>query len=247
MLRYVQTGEDPDVSRAVRRMFERDILPAMKEGHGGGGPGYEGHADGALQDSNDFRRRACYMWETDDVITEHKKAIKAIFDGYAKGEAGGDAALQELLSLEEWQALMTDAELIDDEFTMREAVLAFVWSRHRVVDERPPKARTKLTNLSLEDFYEALMRVATMKGLPTDDELTEAFLAGDFGDEEVPDAGTYVLTMRNDPTDKKQVWRAPAIARSLGYHLPSENLSRLPCFSHTPDLRVPPQCHRRSI
>lgn len=59
---------------------------------------------------------------------------------------------------------------------MKDAVLAFVWSRHRVVDERLKASRIKMENLSLEDFYEALMRVAVVKALPTDDELTEAFL-----------------------------------------------------------------------
>ena len=151
-------------------MFTDDLTPAMAE------------VDGVLQDSNAFRELACYNWETDDILTEHKASLKAIFDGYSNS-SNPDAQLNALLSLDEWLALLTDTELIDGEFTQREAILAFVWSRHRVIDERIKGSRVKLTNLSLEDFYEALMRVSVMKALPTDDELTEAFLSGNFGEE----------------------------------------------------------------
>ena len=192
MLRYVATGEEADVSRAIDKMFTDDLSPAMAE------------VDGCLQDSNAFRELACYNWETDDILTEHKASLRAIFEGYCNS-SNPDAQLNALLSLEEWLALLTDTELIDGEFTQREAILAFVWSRHRVIDERIKGSRVKLTNLSLEDFYEALMRVSTMKALPTDDELTEAFLSGNFGEEEVPDAGVFILTTKQRAANDKKL------------------------------------------
>ena len=118
MLRYVLTGEVADVSRAVGLMFEKDLLPAMRDGAARTPLGV-GPTDGALQNSNDFRERACYTWETDDVITDHLTSLKSMFDGYAKSSAGEDAALQGLLGLDEWQQLMTDAEMIDDECVVR--------------------------------------------------------------------------------------------------------------------------------
>ena len=46
----------------------------------------------------------------------------------------------------------------------REASLAFAWSRMRVIDESAGKqSKTKLDNLSFEDFCEALVHVALMK------------------------------------------------------------------------------------
>ena len=59
-------------------------------------------------------------------------------------------------------------ELIDGEFTTREATLAFMWSRLRVANESDPRERRRMTNLRFEDFCEALVRIATMKCVPTD-------------------------------------------------------------------------------
>ena len=57
---------------------------------------------------------------------------------------------------------------------VREASLAFMWSRLEVIDERTRQSRYRRYSLSLEDFFEALIRLAMMKALPTDMELVEA-------------------------------------------------------------------------
>ena len=54
----------------------------------------------------------------------------------------------------------------------------------------------KLENLCFEDFLDALTRVATMKALPTDEELE---------DEGAPDAGEFLLELRKLP-DQKKSW-----------------------------------------
>ena len=77
------------------------------------------------------------------------------------------------------------AELLDAEFTNREAAIIFCWSRMLVVDEF--KHRTKFTNMTFEDFLEALVRMATMKALPGQQELEDAGYA---------DAGLYLLEMK---------------------------------------------------
>merc|ERR1711871_81127 len=100
-------------------MFQVDLIPTVKE------------VEGAFQDSNEFRRTACYHYETDDILTEHLNSMKAIFEGYANSSAPS-SALNVLVSVEEWIQLLTDTEIIDGiEFNLREATLAFVWSRIR--------------------------------------------------------------------------------------------------------------------
>ena len=52
----------------------------------------------------------------------------------------------------------------------------------RVLDEREPKAKAKMQQLSFEDFLEALVHAARLKTLPTEEQVFEAGCedAGDF-------------------------------------------------------------------
>jgi len=81
---------------------------------------------------------------------------------------------------------------IDQEFTAREASLAFVWSRMRVIDESAKKSKAKLESLSFEDFFEALVHVSLMKALPTDEEVEEAGAL---------DAGVLIRRLKERPLE----------------------------------------------
>ena len=85
---------------------------------------------------------------------------------------------------------MKDLKLVDQDFTVREIQLAFVLARMRVIDESVPASKTKLANLSQEDFYEALVRVASMKTLPTPAEAKAAGCA---------DGGELYLKLLENP------------------------------------------------
>lgn len=78
------------------------------------------------------------------------------------------------------------------DFREREASLCFVWSRMRVLDLRPLKAKVKLTQLSFEDFLEGLVRVSCLKTLPTQEQVFDA---------ECEDAAEFILTMREKPDE----------------------------------------------
>ena len=60
----------------------------------------------------------------------------------------------------------------DDAFQQREGTLVFVMSRLRVIDEESERGRRKLSTLSFEDFLEAIVRLSTVKALPSTTELT---------------------------------------------------------------------------
>ena len=83
-----------------------------------------------------------------------------------------------LLDFEEWSTFCADFKLMDLDFTSRELILTFVWSRMRTIDTEPKQSKAKLTQLCFEDFLEALVRVATTKTLPTDGQLADT----GFGD-----------------------------------------------------------------
>ena len=57
----------------------------------------------------------------------------------------------------------------------------------RVIDEGAKRSRQKVVNLSFEDFLEALVRCATMKSTPTEEDVSEAGYA---------DAGEFVLELK---------------------------------------------------
>ena len=57
------------------------------------------------------------------------------------------------------------ANLLDEGFTRRAAVLCFVWAQPFVTDEI--KRREKMQHLAFVDFLEALARVVTFKPMPT--------------------------------------------------------------------------------
>ena len=74
----------------------------------------------------------------------------------------------------------------------------------RVVDEASDASRRRMVHLSFEDFLEAIVRMATMKALPFDDEIAEAGCA---------DAGQLILELQRHPDtyeafmrDHAQAW-----------------------------------------
>ena len=126
------------MSRALEALFKDDIEANL--------------TGGALQDSNTFRLENCYTEVVDSVLMSRGVSLKAIFDVYASLDATDVAKrhLAKLLSADEWMALLRDLEWVDEEFTMREASLAFTWSRMRVIDESSAASRKKMENLSYE-------------------------------------------------------------------------------------------------
>ena len=139
------------------------------------------------------------MPSTTRVLEQHYGTLRAIFMAYAEGPsrtehkstAVGWSALDEatLMSTIEYEDFLRDLDLIDEEFSAREARFAFVWSRMRVIDEESHRGRTKLCSLCFEDFLEVLIRIVTMKAMPTDQDLSA---------EGVADAGLFFLKLRDD-------------------------------------------------
>jgi len=180
IMKHVQTGRIADVSRAVAHFLQVDVIPNLQ--------------GSVLHDANSFRRTACYTEEVDQVLLQHLPSLKAVFTVYARGK-GVDMARRaeaEVLSIGEWMKLMKDLDLIDHEFTVREASLAFVWSRMRVIDDAAKKSKLRIESLSLEDFYEALVHVSTMKATPMDSDLDEA---------NVVDAGVFIMKLKENPAE----------------------------------------------
>lgn len=148
-----------DVASALRELMATDMLPRLAA-----------LEPLALQPPNVFRRTHCYTREVTEALALHAEALRVLYEFYAHGSGGAANAFKDkaLLGGDEWSTLLNDFDLLDTQLTERDANRCFIYSRLRVIKESTTKGRAKLLQLSLEDFYECLVRLATMKALPTD-------------------------------------------------------------------------------
>lgn len=66
--------------------------------------------------------------------------LKALYSRYRLKPNGGGLR-PKVLKLDGWFALMADAKLVDSQFTLADANLAFLWARMFVIDEIKDYAR----------------------------------------------------------------------------------------------------------
>ena len=87
-----------------------------------------------------------------------------------------------------YSSFKSDAlDWIDSAFTRRDAANCFVWVRMRVSEDGSVGMRRQAIHLWYEDFLEAIVRVATMKPLPT---MQEIIFAG------MNDCGEYIMDLK---------------------------------------------------
>jgi hypothetical protein len=152
--------ETEDVAEALEKLLQEQLAPAL--------PGaLPAHALPA--NANEWRETTLYSLEIEGVLRTHLESLSVLFGEYARGGPGGKG---ELLSLPEWLSMLSHLDLYDAEFTPRDATLIFFQAGSKVVDEI--KGRVRLLHLCLVDFFEALVRVALLKRLPTPELLQKA-------------------------------------------------------------------------
>jgi hypothetical protein len=152
-----------DVSDALDALLTHDVAPNLPPE--------------ACVETMAFRERRLYVKPVNDAFESNATMLKAIYDFYAASAddegappqiKGAELFARSLfMSIQEWILLLEDANVFDDSFTRREAVLAFVWSQSIVTDE--VKRREPMMHLSYADFQEALCRALAFKSLPSTD------------------------------------------------------------------------------
>jgi len=157
--RYILSGHNKDVSEALQRLIELChslIQPNL------------------LAAPNVFRRSHCYLPETCRMLAYYEQPLRSLFDTIASAgrEVAGHG--RELLTMSCWQRFMRSVRLVGADVSVRDATLAFAWSRMCVVDPRTSAGQLRDSHLPFEGFLEALCRVAAMKSLPTDAEISAA-------------------------------------------------------------------------
>ncbi|KAG2438847.1 hypothetical protein HXX76_005387 [Chlamydomonas incerta] len=152
--KYGKGQATDDLPTAVAMLLEKNIIPNL--------------VPGAVIASNTFRNERLYNEEVDLVFKKHSVLLKALYSRYRLKPVGGGLR-PKVLKLDGWQQFMNDATLVDSQFTLQDASLAYLWARMYTIDEIKDYAR--YTCLSFTDFLEALGRVADMKALPSASDL----------------------------------------------------------------------------
>ena len=80
-------------------------------------------------DLTQFRTEFCYTQAMSTVLKENEASLRAIFASFADGGGAQTGKAAMLLTFPEWAEMLRDLDLLDDDFTGREATLSFVWSR----------------------------------------------------------------------------------------------------------------------
>ena len=89
--------------------------------------------------------------------------------------------------------LLHDMHLIDSHFPHKAAALCFIWARVPSTEDGALTLQARAPQLDYVDFLEALVRVATMKALPTEHQLQAAGVA---------DAGAFFSSLRQQPHER---------------------------------------------
>jgi len=155
-------------------------------------------------DHDDFRNYKLYTPEVEDVFRKHIHSLRVCYKHYSGVDYDGYFSSGDALSLDEFVTLLSEADLLDNCLTRREAGHVFVHSQMFIADE--VKRREKLLNLSFEGFLEALGRLTLFKAMPTASQLVASKVDSpakffDLLDSEDEFAG---WVSRNAPNYKKE-------------------------------------------
>jgi hypothetical protein len=178
---YITRGNVGDVSDAVERLCCENLQACMQQ-----------RAPAALQSSNAFRARFCYIELTSVVLEANLGSLRALYDNYAEvSHAQGDALRDDaLMSIGEWLHFCRHMGLIaSKQLTLTQCKSIFLWSRIRSVSGVSDKAEIRLRHLFFEDFLEALVRMSTLMAFPTNVEIEAV---------DARDAGMFLLALQAD-------------------------------------------------
>ena len=185
---YVSRGTIGDVSDAVGRLMSDNLTRNMSK-----------RCPSALQSSNAFRTRFCYIEHTSLVLEANIKSIHFLYENYAKVDQSQTNSLRDddMMSIGEWLAFIKQMGLIESkQLTTTQAKNIFLWSRIRSVGSNSDKDEIRLRHMFFEDFLEALVRMATMMAFPTMIEIDDV---------NARNAGEFLMSMQvDDPEAYKE-------------------------------------------
>eukprot|EP00892_Ulva_mutabilis_P009697 jgi/Ulvmu1/709/UM010_0081.1 len=125
----------------------------------------------ARVDLNHFRTTRLYCEAVDDLFKKHEAVLRALYSRWRLRPPSGGLRTR-LVKPDGWMKMMEALELVDDDFTLNNAMLCYVWSRMATIDE--VKDYAKFEAVTFVDFLEALGHIADTKTLPMASDMAEA-------------------------------------------------------------------------
>ncbi|KAK3240538.1 hypothetical protein CYMTET_49627 [Cymbomonas tetramitiformis] len=155
--KYGKGQETEDPMGALEILIEKNILPNVPKI--------------AQTNTDDHRKNRLYFEEVDIIYKANVNLLKAIYSRYRLPPRSGGLR-KKVLHMDGWMELLDHTSLLDDQFTIQEGRLCYLWSRMMVAEEVLQFERYQA--ITFTDFLDALGRVADMKMIPTKDELKYA-------------------------------------------------------------------------
>ena len=177
IMRYVLTKEMGDVSEALHKLLAEDIGPRL--------------SPAILPDPNVFRTEVCYQPDVDAVLKQQETSLRSIFTAVCV--IGGRGEKERHMHTDEWKLMLRWSEMLSADCSERDATMCFAWSRMCVVDETTERGRFRESHLPFEGFCEAMVRLSTLKALPTDQEIEEL---------ECDDAGEFFAKLQAEDEER---------------------------------------------
>ena len=129
-----------DCSDAVERLLHEVLMRKL--------PGE------ALQSSNEFRVRCCYLEQVDATLKRHLQSLRALYKVYSAANAasaGFALADDDLMSIGEWMDFCAHMGLFQaQQVSLLEAKYVFVWSRVRTIADQSDRSVMRLRHLMFE-------------------------------------------------------------------------------------------------
>jgi len=187
---------------AVRSFLERDVMQSLTK-HS---VEQQVSVNKPLHDANTFRLEYCYPQQMCEALKEHQETLKALFAVYSIGDGDVHSTINKVdrMSFEEFMDLLEELDWAE-ELTFARITLMFGWCRMLVVDEYRDLARN--VQICFEDFLELIVRIASLKALPTQSDLE---MREDFDDH----PGLFVKKMQESPADY-EAWSTATEAKQF--------------------------------
>ena len=134
--KYIDTKRMTNLSDALFKLLHNHF----KDNEG------EGSCNALIDDPTIFRKDLLYKEEIDRLLRRNMEMLSRMYAAYCENVGMG-------MTLRNFTDMLKDIGFINRDFTQREARLAFVWSKSRVIDE--VEGRDKIFHANYYDFMES--------------------------------------------------------------------------------------------
>ena len=157
--KFYLPGTCGTLPEAVKKVLEDHVMPNDASGS----------CSAAIHDIDAFREECLYCDEVDTLLRTHNRTLRAIFEKFQDEE--NVRLKNDQMSYKYYMRFLKQVKFVNEDFTLRECRLTYVWSRMKVIDE--VGSHDTWGYITYVDWLEALARMAQLKCVPSPSDLEE--------------------------------------------------------------------------